>query len=225
MPKAASEILAPSAHASPPLLQAWLFQDVRSMPPPASGPHALLGALAWAGGLLRILAIAYSAKRPAAANQAGAAASSQSSALATSLTCRDAGSPARPSRRAPDACARRANSGPAGTCRSSSRSPSEALATVPATAADRIPPACGRTASGSRRFATPSLLLLWLTQAGQGRFCTLLHTEKHLDEDDHFDRQALALFTGCVSLIGKSQQASYGRAASEVAPPHKPDVE
>ena len=121
MPKAASEILAPSAHASPPLLQAWLFQDVRSMPPPASGPHALLGALAWAGGLLRILAIAYSAKRPAAANQAGAAASSQSSALATSLTCRDAGSPARPSRRAPDACARRANSGPAGTCRSSSR--------------------------------------------------------------------------------------------------------
>ena len=34
MPKAASEILAPSAHASPPLLQAWLFQDVRSMPPP-----------------------------------------------------------------------------------------------------------------------------------------------------------------------------------------------
>lgn len=121
MPKAASEILAPSAHASPPLLQAWLFQDVRSMPPSASGPHALLGALAWAGGLLRILAIAYSAKRPAAANQAGAAASSQSSALATSLTCRDAGSPARPSRRAPDACARRANSGPAGTCRSSSR--------------------------------------------------------------------------------------------------------
>ena len=207
MPKAASEILAPSAHASPPLLQAWLFQDVRSMPPPASGPHALLGALAWAGGLLRILAIAYSAKRPAAANQAGAAASSQSSALATSLTCRDAGSPARPSRRAPDACARRANSGPAGTCRSSSRI------------------AIGRACHCSRDSRRPHSSSLWAYGERQPAICNsvaaaaLAHTSR-AGAAPH--REAP---TKGVSLICKSQQASYGRAASEVAPPHKPDVE